>query len=248
MRRGEDAFVDTLLEPAVAAHNFPLISARWGRAFIDLNRGPDEIDAVLLSDPQTIDHLTTTERTRSGLGVVPRITGPGLDIYKQKQPYALLRQRIDAIHGPYHQRLGKLLQAAHDAHGFAVLVDCHSMPSLPFAPRTRPQFVIGDAHGCSAPDHIPRWIESALRRQGYRCIRNTPYAGGYTTRHHAVPANRIFAVQIEIDRALYMDPETLVPHDGFSQIANTLESLTGGLLRHLRETLARPSTSAIAAE
>lgn len=247
LRRAEDAWVDELAAPA-AALGVPLIAARWGRAFIDLNRAPEEIDAALLEDPAAAGVVKATERVRSGLGVLPRLTGPGLHIYREKIAARDALQRIAAVHAPYHQRLAALIDGAAAAHGYALLVDCHSMPPLPIAHRGRPRFVIGDAAGATAPEAVVRWIEAYLRRAGHHTARNAPYSGGYTTRFHAARARRRFAVQIEIDRSLYMDVETLERHAGFAAIAELLTGMVEGLLGWLPETYGGALPGAIAAE
>jgi N-formylglutamate deformylase len=225
LRRAEDAFVDTLLEPAVAALGLPLVAARWGRAFIDLNRAPEELDLSLLVDPGEAGTVASSERVRSGLGVLPRVTGPGLRTYSRKIPTRVALGRLAAVHAPYHARIEALLGEAVSANGYALLVDCHSMPSLPLAESRRPHFVIGDLGGRSAASAVTQRVETRLRLSGYRTARNTPYAGGYTTRRHAAPERGIHAVQIEIDRALYMDCGTLVPHAGFQEVADALSAL-----------------------
>lgn len=247
LRKAEDAYVDELVAPA-SALGVPLVAARWGRAFIDLNRAPDEIDASLLTDPAAAGRVQPTERVRSGLGVLPRITGPGLGIYRTKFAAAEALTRIAAVHAPYHQRLRRLLDDAALENGFVLLLDCHSMPSLPFAARQRPDFVLGDVGGTSAPESVVRWIESYLRRAGYRTVRNTPYAGGYTTRFHAAPLSGRYALQLEIDRALYMNADTLERHDGFGPLTELLTGLVGGLLGWLPLAFGHAPPATIAAE
>ncbi|WP_339709431.1 N-formylglutamate amidohydrolase [uncultured Sphingosinicella sp.] len=245
LRRAEDAYVDELLAPA-AASGAPLITARWARAYVDLNRDPLEIDLSMLSDPAALGPVKTTERVRSGLGVLPRLTGPGLHIYRDRITSAAVLQRIAAVHAPYHQRLASLIEDAAACHGYALLIDGHSMPPLSLPARQRPEIVIGDAGGTSAPESVVRYVEAHFRRAGLRVARNTPYAGGYTTRFHAAPARGRFAIQIEIDRTLYMDPDTLERHAGFNEVAETLKNLVAELLGWLPQTFGKPQ--AIAAE
>jgi N-formylglutamate amidohydrolase len=245
LRRAEDAYVDELLAPA-AESGAPLITARWARAYVDLNRDPQEIDLSMLSDPAAAGPVKTTDRVRSGLGVLPRLTGPGLHIYRDRISSAAALQRIAAVHAPYHQRLASLIEDAATCHGYALLIDGHSMPPLSLPARQRPEIVIGDAGGTSAPESVVRHVEAHFRRAGLRVARNTPYAGGYTTRFHAAPARGRFAIQIEIDRTLYMDPDTLERHAGFNDVAETLKNLVSELLGWLPQMFGRPQ--AIAAE
>lgn len=240
LRRAEDPFVDELLAPCIETHGLPLVSARWGRAFVDLNRDPRELDgSLLLGDLAGID-ITRTDRVRSGLGVLPRVTGPGYVIYRDQIAVADALQRLRSVHRPYHDRIARLVADARAANGYAVLVDCHSMPPLPLRARERPDIVIGDAGGMSAPEPLVRALEAAFRRAGLRTARNAPYSGGYTTRHHAAVASGVYCVQIEIDRALYIDPETLVRRPGFDQLARLLAGVLGELVdwRPLRPALA----------
>jgi N-formylglutamate amidohydrolase len=232
LRRAEDAWVDELAAPA-AALGVPMIAARWARAFIDLNRAPDEIDTSLLSDLAGLGKARSTDRVRAGLGVLPRVAGPGLNIYAERFPAAAALSRIAAVHQPYHRRIAALLDEAVAANGGALLIDCHSMPPLPLAARQRPHFVIGDAGGSTAPEEVVRTIESYLRRAGYRTVRNIPYSGGYTTRFHADRPRGRHTVQLEIDRSLYMDVDTLERHPGFEKIAALLQGLVATLLEWL---------------
>ena len=228
LRRAEDAYVDELLAPA-AESGAPLITARWARAYVDLNRDPQEIDLSMLSDPAAAGPVKATERVRSGLGVLPRLTGPGLHIYRERISSASALQRIAAVHAPYHQRLASLIEDAAACHGYALLIDGHSMPPLSLPARQRPQIVIGDAGGTSAPESIVRHVEAHFRRAGLRVARNTPYAGGYTTEFYGRPGRRVHALQIEIDRGLYLDETTLEPTEGLARLKDSVERLTAAL-------------------
>lgn len=232
LRRAEDAWVDELAAPATD-WGVPLVTARWGRAFIDLNRDPAEIDLSLLLDPDAAGPVKMTDRVRSGLGVLPRLTGPGLNIYSEKFHARAALQRIVAIHKPYHDRLSAMLDETAMRCGYALLIDCHSMPPLPANGRQRPQIVIGDGFGTTAPVAIVSRIEDYFRRSGYPTSRNAPYSGGYTTRFHGNRVRQRYAVQIEIDRSLYMNTETFDRNAGFSDIGRLLAGMVGELLAWL---------------
>ena len=225
LRRAEDAFVAELLEDAAARHGVPLVAARYGRAWLDLNRDAAELDPAMIVDPLVAAPQQASDRVAAGLGVIPRIAGHGLDIYPGRLRHAEIEARLTTVHAPYHATLAMLLQAAQAHHGFAVLLDCHSMPTLPAGSSGAPQIVIGDRFGTAADPALVGAIERFFRAQGFRVARNAPYAGGFTTSHHGVPARGLHAVQIEVDRALYMDPARLVRHAGFDRIAAALESL-----------------------
>ena len=229
LRRAEDAFVAELLVGA-AALGVPLIAARYGRAWLDLNRDEAELDPAMFVDPLDTHPAQSSDRVIAGLGVVPRIAAAGLEIYPGRVRSADAIARIEAVHRPYHSALAALLDDANAAHGFAVLLDCHSMPTPPPVQGGAPQIVIGDLFGSAAAAPLVGAIERYFRAAGFRVTRNAPYAGGYTTARHGRPAEGIHAVQIEIDRALYMDPARLVRHSGFDRIETTLTRLVAQLL------------------
>jgi N-formylglutamate deformylase len=160
--------------------------------------------------------------------VLPRIAGHGLDVYRRKLPVAEAARRLAALHLPWHSRLTSLLHQARARHGFAVLIDCHSMPRP--AGTQPPQIVLGDRHGRSAQPALVALIEQHFQEAGLRVARNNPYAGGYTTEHHGQPDAGIHAVQIEIDRSLYMDTARLVPGPGFAAVARQLQGLAQRLV------------------
>ncbi len=74
-------------------------------------------------------------------------------------------------------------------------------------------------------------VERELETLGYRVVRNAPYAGGYTTEHYGRPARRTHALQIEINRALYMNETTREPTEGLARLTADAESLTRALAR-----------------
>ena len=229
LRRAEDAFVAELLADAVVA-GAPLIAARYGRAWLDLNRDEAELDPAMFVDPLDAHPAQSSDRVAAGLGVVPRIAAHGLDIYPGRVRSADAAARITQVHRPYHATIDRLLADAAAAHGYAVLLDCHSMPTPPPVNGGAAQIVIGDLFGAAAAAPLVVAIERHFRDAGFRVARNAPYAGGYTTARHGRPVEGIHAVQIEIDRALYMDPARLVRHIGFDRIAASLATLVAALL------------------
>lgn len=224
LRRAEDAFVDDLLD---GVGDVPVMRARFGRAFLDLNRAPDELDATMFSGPLPLA-TPAGERVAAGLGVVPRIAGHGLDIYRRRLPVAEAEVRLAALHRPWHARIGALLVRALARHGHAILIDCHSMPApggiMP------PQIVLGDRFGSSASPALVTLIEQHFMRCGWRVARNKPYAGGHTTAFHGDIGRGIHAVQIEIDRGLYMNPRTLERHGGFDAVQAAMTGLAQAVI------------------
>jgi N-formylglutamate amidohydrolase len=224
LRRAEDAYVDALLD---GVGDVPVMRARFGRAFLDLNRGADELDPRMFNAPLPIKAVPG-ERVDAGLGVLPRIAGHGLDIYRRRMAPAEAIARLDALHRPWHHRITTLLSRTLARHGYAILIDCHSMPS-PSGPLA-PQIILGDRHGDSAAPALVALIEHHFVAAGWRVGRNKPYAGGYTTVFHNDPPSGIHVVQIEIDRSLYMDTQRLVPHDGFARVQDAMTSLAHRLV------------------
>jgi N-formylglutamate amidohydrolase len=231
IRRSEDAFVDDLIAAAVG-HGVTVITARYARAYIDLNREPFELDASMFADELPAFARARTARVAAGLGAIARVVSEGQEIYRRKLTFAEARKRIEDAHRPYHLALRGLIEEAQAAHGFAILVDWHSMPAAAAkaAGRDRPcDIVLGDRFGAACAGVLPTRVERELEDLGYRVTRNTPYAGGYTTEHYGQPQRRTHALQIEINRGLYLDEAKLTPTSGFARLKDDVEHLTAAL-------------------
>jgi N-formylglutamate amidohydrolase len=242
IRRSEDAFVDDLIGAAPDL-GVTLITARYARAYIDLNREAFELDAGMFADELPDFARARTARVAAGLGAIPRVVSEGQEIYARKLTFAEARHRIDGAHRPYHAALERLIGETHRAHGFAILVDWHSMPAAAArgGGRDRPcDMVLGDRFGAACAGLLTSRAERELEAMGYRVARNTPYAGGYTTEHYGRPARRTHALQIEINRALYLDEETLAPTAGFARLKADLARLTQSLAEADWSALRRP--------
>jgi N-formylglutamate amidohydrolase len=228
IRRSEDAFVDDLIAQA-PAHGAAVITATIARAYIDLNREPFELDPGMFADELPEFARGRTARVAAGLGAIARVVSEGQEIYRRKLTFAEARKRIEGAHRPYHEALKGLMTEAQAAHGFAILVDWHSMPAAAAKAggRERPcDIVLGDRFGAACAGVLPTRVERELEALGYRVARNTPYAGGYTTEHYGQPHRRAHALQIEINRALYLDEATLAPTSGFEKLRGHVEQLT----------------------
>jgi N-formylglutamate amidohydrolase len=223
----EDRLVDRLIGPAVEAGAVAVI-ADAPRAEIDLNRDEREIDPGMIAPRPHPAGLLDTPRLRGGLGLIPaRMSGTGA-IWRERIPSDEVRRRIETIYRPYHLALGEALAEARGRFGVAVLLDCHSMP-----PRGSEdgdgQVVLGDRHGTSAAADLVAAAERAVREAGYGVVRNAPYAGGHITAHHGRPADGIHAIQIELDRGLYLGPDLRSPGPGFERAARLILAVTQAL-------------------
>jgi len=214
LRRSEDAFVDDLFGGA-ASHGAILLAATTARAFIDLNRDPAELDPDMFEDE--IGQVSPSPRVQAGLGAIPKVAGDGQPIYRRKLRAADAERRLHGVYRPYHAKLRDLMAAAKSQFGCAVLIDCHSMPSAARGPHS-PDIVLGDRFGASCHGSLTALVETCLRRMGYRVARNAPFAGGHTTQIHGRPGEHAHALQVEINRALYIDERTLERTKGFERV------------------------------
>jgi N-formylglutamate amidohydrolase len=213
LRRSEDAHVDALFG-AAPDHGAPLVIARFPRAYVDVNREPDELDpAMFVPRPELPG--PPTHRASAGLGVIPRIAADGRAIYSGPLPQAEIGARIAACYRPYHAALHAEIEAARAFHGEAVLIDCHSMPS---GTARGADVVLGDRFGASCSRGLIASAESLFRSLGLKVARNRPYAGGRTTEHYGRPAAGVHALQVEISRALYLDELNVQPSSGFEPL------------------------------
>lgn len=223
LRRSEDAYIDDLFRSVVDL-GAPLIRARFPRAYLDVNREPYELDPQMFEGRLPPFANTRSLRVSGGLGTIPRIVGEAQDIYRRKLPAEEAVRRIERLYKPFHGALRAMIEETQARFGFAVLIDCHSMPStgLPANEPLKADIVLGDRYGTSCAPLLTEFLETGLRGMGYAVVRNKPYAGGYITEHYGQPAQDRHAIQIEINRALYMNEKTLEPHDGFLRLAADL--------------------------
>jgi N-formylglutamate amidohydrolase len=240
LRKSEDCFVDELFMP-VAAEGAPLIAARFPRAYLDVNREPYELDPELFIEPLPDFANTQSVRVAGGLGTIARIVADGEEIYRTKLPLAWGLARVEQLYIPFHSALAELIETTRQRFGYAILIDCHSMPSASMAPAggPRPDIVLGDRFGASADCKITRFVKELLAGLGYEVQMNRPYAGGYITEHYGRPARDVHAVQIEINRGLYLNELTLRPSAAFAELQRDLQSLTGPLFNELPALLER---------
>jgi N-formylglutamate deformylase len=227
LRRSEDCFVDELLV-GVVPRGHPLMRAHFPRCFVDVNREPYELDPRMFDGRLPSFANTRSMRVAGGLGTVARVVGDSQEIYDQRIPVDDALRRIEGLYKPYHRALRRLMTRIHREFGTAVLVDCHSMPSAagPKDERPRADIVIGDRYGTSCLSVVADTIEVTLRECGYSVSRNKPYAGGFITEHYGNPAAGLHSVQLEINRALYMDERRFERLASFSTVARDLEVIS----------------------
>lgn len=230
LRASEDAFVDELFATA-PEFGAPLIVAEAPRAYVDLNREPGDLDPALI---EGVPGVGLNARSAVGLGVVPRVVAEGREIYEGKIPMDDARARIERFHAPYHDALGALMDIAVSRRGVALLFDCHSMPSeaLRSAPRIRGRradVVLGDRFGASAAPWAMALVERAFVDAGFAVSRNAPFAGGWITQRYGRPQRGRHAVQIEIDRGLYLDEARVEKRHDFDACVAALKPVIAAL-------------------
>jgi N-formylglutamate amidohydrolase len=223
IRRSADHYVDDLFADAPEL-GAPLLAAHFPRAYLDVNREPFELDPRMFDGPLPPYANIGSMRVAGGLGTIPRIVAENMDIYRRKLSVEEGLSRIEAIYKPYHACLRRLIAATHARFGIGVLIDCHSMPGniRLSGSNVKPDFIIGDRYGTSASAELSRAALSFLSEMGFAAVRNKPYAGGFITEHYGRPVRGLHALQIEINRGLYVDEATLAKRPEFDAIAAAL--------------------------
>ena len=223
IRRSEDYFVDELFSSA-PSHGAPLLVANFPRAYVDVNREPYELDPRMFSGPLPSYVNSHSVRVAGGLGTIPRIVAENMEIYQGRLSVDEGLGRIETIYKPYHGCLRRMIAKTHTMFGSAVLIDCHSMPGSVRvgANALRPDFIIGDRYGTSASADLTHAALQILGDYGFTAVRNKPYAGGFITEHYGRPARGLHALQIEINRAIYVDEQTLEKRADFALLASVL--------------------------
>ncbi len=246
LRKSEDCFVDQLFAH-VCELGAPLIAARFPRAYLDVNREPYELDPDLFGRPLPDWANAQSPRVVGGLGTIARIVSDGEEIYGAEGKPSLddALARIELLYKPFHAALSGLVETTRARFGCCILVDCHSMPSMTNSyVAARPQFVLGDRFGTSCDGALVRYLRDSIGGLGYDVHLNRPYAGGYITEHYGRPLRDVHAVQLEINRGLYVDERTLTATAGYHALQRNLELLTRRLLERGPALLDRRAAAA----
>lgn len=240
LRRPEDAYVDDLFAEAEML-GIPLLKALFPRTYIDPNREPYELDPVMFDTPLPVYANTQSPRIDAGIGTIPRLVGDS-PIYTKRLSFADFKHRLDNYYIPYHQALKNLVEQTKAKFGYVILLDCHSMPSMDLdgaelLPSSAADVVLGDRFGTSCAPALTRTVEELFEKNGIQVVRNRPYAGGYTTQTYGCPSGRVHALQIEINRAIYMDEKTLEAKPSFEAVADMMTHLMQAVACIPRERL-----------
>ena len=230
LRRSEDCYVDEIFFD-VPECGAPLLRALFPRAFVDPNREPYELDPRMFADTLPSYVNVGSPRVAAGLGTVARVVANGAEIYGDKLCFDEVRARIESLYRPYHTALARLIDETRERFGTCVLIDCHSMPSVcgpaeeHAGRRRRADMILGDANGTSCAAELTALVERHLRGMGYTVARNTPYSGGFITRHYGRPRDGVHALQIELNRALYLDERNLERTPGLDRLRRDMANL-----------------------
>jgi N-formylglutamate amidohydrolase len=226
LRKSEDAYVEELFG-AAPDHGAPLMHAHFPRAYLDLNREPYELDPALITDALPRYANTQSIRVVGGLGTIARVVTESEEIYREPLPLGDALRRINQLYKPYHDALGDLMLECRQCFGTAILIDCHSMPSNPASESggPRPDFVLGDRFSTSCDSDLTRTVAKMLRGMGYVVALNKPYAGGFITEHYGRPSEGLHTLQIEVNRALYMNETNFAKEPGFDRVRKHMSGL-----------------------
>ena len=232
LRRNEDAFIDQLFA-CVTDYGAPLLSARFPRSLVDVNRAPDELPRRWRQSK-----ILSTPRAEMGLGVIPTMISEHQPIYRRQPPRTIIQSRMRSLYHPYHDALSELISDAAARFDRALLVDCHSMPGFTAQGSRRADIILGDRYGVSCEPETLSMIDSLFSKRGYNVTRNYPYAGGYVAAHYGRPQNGIEAIQIEINRDLYLNPVTLKRKPGYKRLEADIADIARELIDCFSERLA----------
>ena len=239
LRRAEDTHVEKLYAFAPAL-GVGWVEAHFPRIYLDANRDTTEVDPAMFDGPWhgpvTTDPVVL-QKVRLGKGLVWRFTDEGVPIYDRLLGVAEVQARIDRCWVPYHAAVERAIDTAHTRHGYSIHINCHSMPAVSASHATlhpglvHADFVIGDRDGSTASPALSLQLCAFLRERGYSVDYNHPYKGVELVRRYSDPARHRHSIQVEINRKLYMDEQTLaVEPVGFARLQGDLRGMVEMLL------------------
>ncbi|MEM6914278.1 MAG: N-formylglutamate amidohydrolase [Pseudomonadota bacterium] len=229
LRRSEDAYVDQLI-PRGASESVPVVTARFPRVFVDLNRSPRELDPLLFQGPLDDAAESRSNRVIAGFGVIPKLAADGRQIYPTRLPSTEAKSRLKNCFAPYHKSVSSLIEEAKIRFSQVLVVDWHSMPSTAGGAAKLPDIVLGDLFGAACRNSDAALWEDAFRAEGFDVARNTPYAGGYVASHYGNPKDGVGVLQIEINRGLYLDENRVARSRHFKGFAQQLAKVVDRVL------------------
>ena len=227
LRRNEDAFITNLFSPAPDL-GAPLIEANFPRCFVAVNRASNELPSFWQTDGKII-----SPRAEIGMGVVPTMLSETINIYSEPLSLTAAKIRIKGLYHPYHDALQGLIDEARSLFGKVLLIDCHSMPGFNSMGSRRSDIILGDRFGKSCSSEIVMLIEKLFQDLGYSVSRNYPYAGGFVTKHYGKPYESANALQIEINRDLYLNPITMDKKPGFTALAKNISLIIHSIIKEV---------------
>lgn len=236
LRKNEDIFVYDLLKPAIDEAKITAVKLNLNRAFIDVNRAKVELDPNMFFDYPREDIGLNQQRSRYGLGIIHKVTADSLPIYSGKISYKEAEERIINVYDVYHQTLKNLIERTIAKFGFCLVLDCHSMPSkicsiISESPRI--DFCLGNLFEQSCPNKISFYVENELVKREYYVSKNRPYSGAFITFNYCEPRKQSYTLQLEINRVIYADENTLEKNVHFQRVSYDLSKVVTQLANFL---------------
>lgn len=237
LRRAEDMFVDDLFGSA-PAQGAMLLAAKFPRSYIDPNRAEDDIERRLI-DGTWPGKVSVTEKSRLGHGLIWRLCPPDLPVYDRKLTVEEVQARIEGYYRPYHKALRGAIDGTRKRFGCVFHVDCHSMPvvSAPMVvdvsgARRRADIVLGDREGASCAPGFRDMVRAKLEGMGYSVALNDPYKGVELIAAYSDPADNRHSLQMEINRALYMDENRFERGPGFGKLKTDIDTIIAAICEY----------------
>ena len=247
IRQSEDCFVDELFGQAPHHHAF-FLKALFSRTYVDLNRAMDDVDASIFASPPNGNAFTfnPSEKSQAGHGLIWKQTVSGKLLYHTPLSHDELKVRIENYWQPYHRMLEKLYRRLYKDFHYLLHLNCHSMPSR--ALKDNVDIILGDGHGKTSDENINQFLLASFTKQGLKARMNVPYSGAYIVKNYANPINSCYNVQIEINRALYMDESNATRNQNFTAMQETINHVMADIADYVQAETDHDRTTSFAAE